>query len=405
MQDSELDTSTDTDQLVSQETGNAAMTPDEDPPRKIGIKAGLNRILVVEDDPALMAVYDCIMDEINLPVDQSLDGHDALEKLSTNVYDLVITDINLPGLDGISLLKWLQRNRPETRVVVISGNGSADSILRAMRGGAKDYLVKPFTLDEFHEMVNRWYQPRLPINRPVITSLIKLAMHDIQEETTNLELMIQHLEEGGFGELPAAVGSELHAIQAKVDQLKGVSTYYSILARNVLQGGTIPTERVRLQEDIIAPVLEEVGAALQQKAIRVSRSQDLSAQDDPQIIGNKVMLRSVLRTLFGNAVRQCPTSGAISYGVSSNGRRYKLHVANDGVILPVCQQEDIFEVIDRPARDIPPSSANEGLCLGLPLAKDILLQHGGDIWFESSTNGSKFVCTLPCGCAGPTGPN
>jgi CheY-like chemotaxis protein len=405
MQDLQHRIETNGDPLLPQKAHGLTLNSNCDANQKNGVKTGLNRILVVEDDPVLMAMYDCIMGEENLPVDQSVDGHDALEKLSANVYDLVITDIALPGLDGISLLKWLQRNRPETRVVVISGNGSADSILAAMRGGAKDYLVKPFTLVEFHEMINRWYQPQLPLNRPVFSSLIKLAMHDVREESANLEVMIQRLEEGAFGEMPAGISSELHSMQAKVEKLKGVSSYYSVLARNLLRGGTIPTERISLQDDIIVPVLEEIRDTLQQKKIKVSYSHKLEATDKGSVIGNKVMLRSVFRTLFSNAVRQCSPSGTISYGISSNDRRYKLHVANNGFNVPVCEQANIFTDPDGPRQENGSSCPDEDLCLGLPLAKDILRQHGGDIWYESVATGSKFVCTLPCGSARPSGAN
>lgn len=125
-----------------------------------GSTAGLSRVLVVEDDPFLTALYTRLLHEKNMPVDQCADGGDALEKLSTRDYDLVILDLNLPGMDGISLAEWIQRHRPAIRTVIISGEANPDKIRAARRAGSEGYLLKPFTIQEFWEMLERLRQPR-----------------------------------------------------------------------------------------------------------------------------------------------------------------------------------------------------------------------------------------------------
>lgn len=126
----------------------------------LGSTAGFSRVLVVEDDPLLTALYTRLLQEKNMPVDQCADGGNALERLSTMDYDLVILDMNLPGMDGISLAEWIQRHRPATRTVVISGDANPDKIRAAMRAGSEDYLLKPFTIQQFWEMLERLTQPR-----------------------------------------------------------------------------------------------------------------------------------------------------------------------------------------------------------------------------------------------------
>lgn len=158
------------------------------------VSAGLYRILVIEDDPTLLEMYHRLLTDMKLSVDLSTNGLDALENLSTTSYNLVITDLNLPGLDGISLLQWIQRHRTSTAAIVISGDGRADRIQAAMRGGAKDFLVKPFNFIEFQEIVTRWCQPLRPFNREVFSSLMKQVMHDVRGEVVNLEIMIKLLQ-------------------------------------------------------------------------------------------------------------------------------------------------------------------------------------------------------------------
>jgi len=381
---------------LQQEAGNLPSAPDTtEAVDALAAGSGLNRVLVVEDDPTLLAFYIRVLQQKNMPVDQSPDGHDALEKLSITSYDLVITDLTLPGLDGISLLQWIQLNRPTTRAVVITGDERPETILAAMRAGARDYLVKPISLDQFLKLINRCNQPQRSANHQIFSSLMNQVMHDVSGKIFGLEGMIKRLKRGRLGMMGTEVGNELETMQVKIDQLKGLTTDYCELAWNLLEGGVIPTERIELKGEVISQVLGEMQPALARKEIRVACNQDLSADSDAMVIGNRVMLKSLFRTLFTNAIRHCTPAGTLSYGVTSNGRRYKIHVANEGEVVPVHQQASIFEefVQISPGKSSP--CQEQGAGLGLAIAKDIVRQHGGDIWYESSTNGSKFVCTLP----------
>ena len=131
-----------------------------------GSTAGLSRVLVVEDDPILTEFYTQLLQEKNMPVDQCADGNIALEKLSTMHYGLVILDMNLPGMDGISLAEWIQCHRPAIRTVVISGDANPDKIRAAMRAGSEDYILKPFTIQQFWEMLERLTRPQCSSGPP-----------------------------------------------------------------------------------------------------------------------------------------------------------------------------------------------------------------------------------------------
>jgi DNA-binding response OmpR family regulator len=125
-------------------------------------QAGRPRVLVVEDDPFLLGLYARILNDSHLRVDQCADGCEALEKLSTTAYELVLLDVNLPGMDGISLAQWVQRHRPMSRTVVISGDTNPATILAARQAGAREFLPKPFSLLQFQETVARLTHPLYP---------------------------------------------------------------------------------------------------------------------------------------------------------------------------------------------------------------------------------------------------
>ncbi|MBF0220380.1 MAG: sigma-54-dependent Fis family transcriptional regulator, partial [Gammaproteobacteria bacterium] len=83
------------------------------------------------------------------------DGATALKKLQQRSYDLLLTDLRMPGIDGMALLESCQRDWPETRVIMLTGFATLDSAVAAMKAGAYHYLAKPFRLDEVRELVSR----------------------------------------------------------------------------------------------------------------------------------------------------------------------------------------------------------------------------------------------------------
>jgi len=356
------------------------------------------RVLVIEDDPTLLEFYRHVLEGTRFSIDMSGDGHNALEKLSSKFYDLVITDLNLPGMDGINLLHWIQRHRPSTMAVVISGDASAEQILAAMREGAKDYLIKPFTISEFRKMLDRWSRSRRHRDREVFSSILKQVMHDVRNEALTLEITVKMLQRGKFGKTNNGVNGALQTMQSKLEQMKMLTTEYCLLSRTLLQrGGDIHTELINLKGDVITPVLQEMEDAMQRKEVSVSSRHDFSFKDNACVQGNRVMLKCVFRTLFNNAIKYCKEASVITYGITNNDRRFKIHVANEGKVVPAHMQASIFDEFVQ----VQPGTLTceeKGLGLGLALAKDILQQHGGDIWYESIENGSKFVCTLP-GCS------
>src|SRR5207253_9655478 len=76
------------------------------------------------------------------------DGDEALRELSARDYDALVTDVRMPRLDGLSLVRKVQSASPETTIIVMSAYGSHDLALEAMKAGAYDYLGKPFRPDE-----------------------------------------------------------------------------------------------------------------------------------------------------------------------------------------------------------------------------------------------------------------
>jgi DNA-binding response OmpR family regulator len=105
-------------------------------------------ILVVEDEPRILAFVRRGLEAQGFMVDAAADGAIALRCARERRYDLVVLDLLLPGLDGLSVLRELTRSAPEVPVLILSARADVRTKLRGFELGARDYVAKPFSLDE-----------------------------------------------------------------------------------------------------------------------------------------------------------------------------------------------------------------------------------------------------------------
>jgi excisionase family DNA binding protein len=102
------------------------------------------RVLVVDDDPEVGALFKRILGSVSQTVTVVRDGHEALEKVRQDKYELVFLDVKLPGMDGVETLEKIKSITPDSIVVMMSGYSVEDEIKRALDMGAQDFISKPF---------------------------------------------------------------------------------------------------------------------------------------------------------------------------------------------------------------------------------------------------------------------
>jgi len=112
-------------------------------------------VLVVDDDAAIRYTLRNLLEEVGLTVDEAADGEAALAKLEAQTFHLVLTDLRMPKLDGLELLRRIQQRARSPRVILITAHGSERAAVQAMKEGAYDYFRKPFEPDELLAVVER----------------------------------------------------------------------------------------------------------------------------------------------------------------------------------------------------------------------------------------------------------
>jgi PAS domain S-box-containing protein len=136
------------------------------------------RILIVDDDRALLdALPKALHLRMNgIEIDTSETAADALERIREVDYDAIVSDIKMPGMDGLALLREIREARPSTPTLMITGHGERDLAVQALRGGAYDFVQKPIDRDYFVASLERAIQLRA-LDRQVERQRLALERH------------------------------------------------------------------------------------------------------------------------------------------------------------------------------------------------------------------------------------
>ena len=115
----------------------------------------MSRLLLVEDDPALQFTIQTALEAEGYEVDAVSTTGDAIERLGGEAYPIVISDIYIDEHTGLDILDAARRRDPRCSVILMTGRGSIETAVAATRGGAFDYIAKPFALDVMIDAVER----------------------------------------------------------------------------------------------------------------------------------------------------------------------------------------------------------------------------------------------------------
>jgi DNA-binding NtrC family response regulator len=122
------------------------------------VEATREQILVVDDEEGLREIIVELLTLEGFEVESAATAEDAREKLSRTAYDVLVTDLMLPGQSGVELMEETLARYPETIVIMMTGYGTIETAVEAMKKGAYDYLSKPFKLIELPIMIRKGLQ-------------------------------------------------------------------------------------------------------------------------------------------------------------------------------------------------------------------------------------------------------
>jgi putative nucleotidyltransferase with HDIG domain len=181
------------------------------------------KILIIDDEPSILSVLDSLLSD-QYECKTAMCAAEALEYLKEERFDLVLSDIMMPGMSGLELLAEITARCRETVVILISGNLNIQSAIEAMRRGAFDYVTKPFNLSDVETAVARAlrHQSLLKANQQYeqhLEDLVSLRTHELSIANVNLNSTLEKL----YMNYRATLRALAAALEARDVETKGHS--------------------------------------------------------------------------------------------------------------------------------------------------------------------------------------
>ncbi len=204
------------------------------------------KILLVDDDPAILAILADLMAIFGHDYVTAKDGNEAIEKLKQDFFHIVLTDMMMPGMDGMELLKYINANYTDIKVMVVTGYDRTFTYTDVIRAGASDFISKPFNTDELEATINRLVRE--------IELLRQLELLSISDGLTGLYNR-RHFDNKIFEEARRAhrQNHDLFLAVIDVDNLKDMNDKYGHLAGDKLLESVGSILRHCIREDVDWP--------------------------------------------------------------------------------------------------------------------------------------------------------
>ena len=401
----------------------------DDPTRAALAAAQLSpsRVLVVDDEETVTVTLQGILELDGYSVTASTSGEIALELMRTHPFEVVLTDLRMDGVDGLDLLRELHTISPDSVAIVLTGYGSIDSAVQALREGAYDYLVKPCDILELRTTVARG------LERARLASQLRQRLRDLEQanETNRaLNLELEARVERATAELRQEMLAKDEFMSTVSHDLKSPLTFIKGMA-NLRRRRAVATPETRPLIDALDQIESCAGRMAQQldelvDASRLQSGTPLELRRDkvdlialakkavaehqqttdrhalhvstrlPKLVGewDELRLGRVLDNLLDNAVKYSPRGGSVkvSIGTTDDGAAV-LSVSDRGEGIP---ESDLPHIFERFRRGQNVEGRIPGTGIGLAGVQRIVEQHQGTIAVDTKVGvGTTFTIRLP----------
>ena len=158
------------------------------------------QILIIDDEPANVRVLSMLLESDGYEVLAAYNGEEGLSVFEENAPHIVMTDIRMPGIDGIEVLRRIKKSDPDTEVIIITGHGDIDSAVEALQHGASDFINKPVRDEALGVALKRAEEKiairaRLEAYTSDLETMVTIATEEFQRKSNFQEKLIQSSED------------------------------------------------------------------------------------------------------------------------------------------------------------------------------------------------------------------
>lgn len=356
----------------------------------------LPTILAVDDETAILDL--CARALKNYTVLKAADGKQALDVLAKHHVDIVLTDVMMPVMNGLDLLEEIRKKDPGQLVVIMTGFGEKDIILRALKAKADDFIHKPLNLLQLKATIEnvlekkRLSQELLQLKQidRLKTDFLGLVSHKLRTPATSISLFIQNLASGAVDPEDEEFGAALKAIHEESDYLAHLIQDLLFYSDVILQAENPELTQQDLREVAVSALAENRAAAV---AKGLTLLNNLTGHW-PSLAIDRHHISFTLSALLDNAIKFTPPGGQISLAGKVEEASVSLSISDNG---PGISSDDLPKVFEK-FYQVDPTHTGQvrGFGLGLFYARKFIEDHGGKLVLDSQPGkGTTATLSLP----------
>lgn len=364
------------------------------------------KILVVDDDNNLRETLADLLEIEGYKVYQAGNGTECLDLVSSEFFNVILMDYNLPGESGLDLIRKIRSFNQDSQILMITAYASLNSIMEAMKESVYDFLIKPVDFDYLKRTINRALDKYfLERSNKELLSQLKLRNADLDR--------LNNMKSKFFSIVSHDLSNSLMALKMSFDMLKKRMTpdeeqskkmsymdeslgQIERLIKDLVDWAAIEKGKLRIEKAPFELMSSMKKTAEIFKAKAAVRGIELSFESCGEIpvTADEKRIRQVISNILENAVRHTPDNGRIEVSVSKlDEKNAKVSVKDSGDGIDPAAAPSLFTSFTQ----LGEKGRVGRLGLGLSIAKDIITNHGGRIWAQSKGlgQGASFNFTLP----------
>lgn len=355
------------------------------------------RILLIDDEEVVLDSCRAILEGSEYEVLAATGGAEGLEELRRGAPDLVFVDLKMPGMSGMEVLDAIRAIDPTIVCVVFTGFASIALAVEAMQRGARDFLPKPFTPDDFRAMIRRGLEWRRLVVEAAALRQEREALRENFAAIVSHELRspLGAIQQNLFVLLKELSGVVSEDQQRRLERMSSRLSDLLALVNRWLRGFSVDFSNLREsfgEVAIAGPVAEAVESA-RAEATRKAVEIEVEADSEAVVWGDAGTLTEALLNVIGNAVKYSREGGRVQVSAVRRDEKVVVSVTDTGVGIP---EADLPHLFDAFYRGQAASSGVGGAGIGLAVTRRIVEAHGGTITATSDPGrGSTFVIALP----------
>lgn len=353
------------------------------------------KILIVDDEAILRDL--CIRALKGYSIIEASSGEEALAVFAKGGVDVILTDVMMPGMDGIELLRRLKEMEPTVVVIVMTGLAEKDVILSALKADADDFISKPINLLQLKSAVDKALVKKalkeeiasLKSMDRLKSNFLSIISHKFRTPLTSISLFMQNLSAGVLSPEDELFRENLRLVSDEAAYLEQLVANLLVFSRMMNSGEALKLEPCSLQKIIGCVIAESREVASHPKV-----SAKLDLQQVPTVGADREKISFAIKQIVDNAYKFCDEGGEVVITLCQEGESLVLVVRDNGCgILP----EDLPKVFEKFYQVDPHNTGQvRGFGLGLYYAREFIRMHGGSIVIASEPcRGTEVTVMLP----------